>query len=93
MWYEPDHRMVYRGIAQSEVEQREQIVFRPGENLWHFSGGAGMIFADRYLLDAALDYSDLRTQATLYFTVQFGNPGSSTVVEPENEPADTRTNR
>ncbi len=84
MWYEPDHRMVYRGIAQSEVEQREQIVFRPGDDLWHVSGGAGMIFADRYLLDAALDYSDLRTQATLYFTVQFGNPGASTVLAPEN---------
>ncbi len=87
-WYEPDHRFVYRGDPVLDVELRELNVFRPGDDQWHVSGGFGIILSDRYLVDAAIDYSEFRTQATVYFTIQFGSPGSTSTGTGEAEAAE-----
>lgn len=83
-WYDPDNSILYTGSAQTESQQREEIAFQPGDDVWHLAGGVGLVFADRYVFDAALDYSKYRTQMSFYFTIQFGNPGSSNVLPPED---------
>ena len=53
-WFDPDHRIRFEGSASNKADE---ILFPPGEDLWHVTGGAGLVFP-KVQFDIGYDYSE-----------------------------------
>jgi long-subunit fatty acid transport protein len=70
-WYDPDHQMRF---AADDPETgypapRWALLFPPGRDAWHFTGGLGFVFSERLQLDCAVDFSDPTRTASLSVVV------------------------
>jgi long-subunit fatty acid transport protein len=55
-WFDPDHRMRY--VGSEEDAPYFSVLYRPGQDNIHFTGGVGMVFGESLQLDAAFDIAD-----------------------------------
>jgi long-subunit fatty acid transport protein len=55
LWHDPDHKLRYDGL-----DPGLRASFQGGEDEFHYAGGVGAIFGERFSIDAALDYSERR---------------------------------
>jgi hypothetical protein len=53
-WFDPDHRITFSGDPRNEPDV---ILFPPGEDEWHITGGAGIVFP-KVQIDVGYDHSD-----------------------------------
>jgi len=59
-WHDPDHQPSYRGLPDDTFAQRGfAVLFPAGQDYWHYSGGLGFVFGERFQVDAAVDISKL----------------------------------
>jgi len=65
-WFEPEHRIRY---ADDTVGQ--SVLFRKGNDEIHYSAGLGMVFGQRFELNAAIDLSDIVDTTSLSFITRF----------------------
>jgi long-subunit fatty acid transport protein len=55
-WFDPDHRMRYDG--PEEGAPYFSVLYRPGQDNIHLTGGIGMVIGESLQLDAAFDIAD-----------------------------------
>ncbi len=67
-WDDPDHAIRFR---RDDPTNQESLLFRGGEDQYHFSGGAGIVLSPRVELNGAVDYSERATLVTLSAVVRF----------------------
>jgi opacity protein-like surface antigen len=53
-WFDPDHRIRFEGDARNKADQ---ILFPPGEDEWHITGGGGIVFP-KLQIDLGYDHSE-----------------------------------
>ncbi len=70
-WYDPDHRARFKGQPNNDAERSEFINFQPGSDEIHYSVGIGIVFKDKFQLDAAADFSDLIDTVSLSGVLRF----------------------
>ncbi len=70
-WRDPDHRIRFTGqilptddAATAANKAGQILLFRPGKNEYHYTGGLGFVLGEHFQLDAAADIaSSVRTGA------------------------------
>ncbi len=70
-WRDPDHRIRFTGQilptddpATADSKAIDILLFRPGKNEYHYTGGLGFAFGEHFQLDVAADIADsVRTGA------------------------------
>ena len=71
-WLDPDHRIAFQGDPGDDQNlQNQATLFRPGDDEWHYSVGIGLIFGERFQLDAAADFSEFVDTLSLSGVVRF----------------------
>ena len=71
-WWDPDHKIRFTGQPDSSLEQRElAIPFRAGTDEFHYAVGLGIVFEQRFQIDAGADFSDLVDTASLSAVYRF----------------------
>jgi hypothetical protein len=53
-WFDPDHRIRFEGDSRNKADQ---ILFPPGEDEWHITGGGGIVFP-KLQIDLGYDHSE-----------------------------------
>ena len=51
-WHDPDHRIRYEGVFQSD-----SVLFQPGDSETHFTGGGGIVF-EKFQFDVGFDHAE-----------------------------------
>lgn len=70
-WLDPDHRAHFEGVATTVEERSTAVRFPRGEDEIHYSAGLGVVFSDKFQIDAATDISDLVKTASLSGVFRF----------------------
>ena len=51
-WHDPDHRIRYEGVFQSD-----SVLFQPGDSETHYTGGGGIVF-EKFQFDVGFDHAE-----------------------------------
>ncbi|MCG8462625.1 MAG: hypothetical protein MI919_40590 [Holophagales bacterium] len=71
-WLDPDHEIRYEGPIETSQDAATALLFRPGDDELHYTGGVGVSFADgKFELNAAVDLSDRTDTASLSLVWRF----------------------
>ncbi len=71
-WRDPDHRVSFEGQPETNASEiGTSIRFRPGEDETHYSFGFGLVFGEKFQLDAAADLSDALDTASFSGVFRF----------------------
>jgi long-chain fatty acid transport protein len=72
-WRDPAHKVRFNGAATDATMDPLplSVLFRPGRVEGHASGGLGLVFGERFQLDAAYDYSRVVSIASLSGVFRF----------------------
>jgi long-chain fatty acid transport protein len=70
-WLDPAHKIHFEGATGTPSQQVLSVLFRPGKDEAHVSGGFGVVLGERFQLDAAYDYSKFVSIASLSGVVRF----------------------
>jgi long-subunit fatty acid transport protein len=72
-WYDPSHSVHYAtNFSNSDADVRLRAVFPRGEDLWHFSVGAGLPLSDDYEVNAGADFTKGRRYVSASVVVRLG---------------------
>jgi long-subunit fatty acid transport protein len=52
VWHDPDHRIRYEGLFQSD-----SVLYQPGDSEMHYTGGGGIVF-EKFQFDVGFDRSE-----------------------------------
>lgn len=71
-WLDPDHKITFRGEPGDDIDaQVAATLFQPGDDEIHYSAGIGLVFGQKFQLDAAVDFSDLVDTASVSGVYRF----------------------
>lgn len=71
-WHDPDHALAFQGQPGEDGDSRAAAaLFRGGDDEIHYSVGFGLVFGQRFQLDAAYDTSDTIDTASLSAVYRF----------------------
>lgn len=70
-WLDPDHKVRFQGATTTSDQQTLSTLFRSGKDEAHVSGGFGVVFGERFQVDAAYDYSKFVSIGSLSGVVRF----------------------
>jgi long-chain fatty acid transport protein len=70
-WSDPDHRIRFEGAAADSASQTLATLFQPGDDDIHYAAGFGVVFGERFQVDAAADFSDAVDTASLSGVLRF----------------------
>jgi long-subunit fatty acid transport protein len=65
-WRDPDHRIAYTGSLATAAAS-----FRPGQDEWHYTAGAGISIGRHAQLDAGYDHAATITTFSISFVARF----------------------
>jgi long-subunit fatty acid transport protein len=66
LWRDPDHRIVYTGS-----DPLAALSFRPGADVWHYTGGVGVSVGRRAQIDLGYDHAETIKTFSLSFVARF----------------------
>ncbi len=70
-WLDPAHKIHFEGATATTSQQILSMLFRPGKDEAHVSGGFGVVLGERFQIDAAYDYSKFVSIGSLSGVVRF----------------------
>jgi long-subunit fatty acid transport protein len=71
-WFDPDHKVAFPADPGDDgAQQSLAALWQPGDDQWHYSLGFGLIFGERFQLDAAADFADNATVYSLSGVLRF----------------------
>lgn len=72
-WYDPTHSVRYAtNLSNSDADIRLRAIFPAGQNLWHFSVGAGLPVSKDYEVNVGADFTRERHYASASIVARFG---------------------
>lgn len=70
-WSDPDHKVRFEGAVNTLDDRILQVLFQQGDDEIHYAAGFGVVFGERFQIDAGADFSDLVDTASLSAVVRF----------------------